>query len=481
MTPAESPAAGAPGPSDGPAAAPEVERLGRPRRSVVLLVVAVAALVATIGAPRHGIPSTLVVVVATLAAGLFAWFEYRQPRVGIRPVAAAVGIVLLAAVIIGPESSNDVWSYTMYGRMVSVHNASPYDHVPADFPHDPFDRRVSPIWQHRGSVYGPAFVAYAAAVTWLAGNSVLVDRLLFQLGAALAVVLALALVWRRTRSPAAVAWLGLNPVFGAIVVNSGQIDAFIGLAIFVAAVLLAERRGVAAGLAIAVAALVKITSLLALAGMVFWAWRHKEWRLANVTVLSAGITIAVVYLPFIAGQTHVLSGADHMVTPGSPWNLPAQLLVGKDAGRDLTARMLPNSTLGVLFDLSLVLVVVLALAVGWRWGRARGPEPATGAATASYAIAAEYTLPWYAAWALPVLADRRPTTLAWVIWIQAAVLLAAWKLPTHHTGSIADTVLRGTFAYALPIVVLVAYVAARPHDPDLGSVPVEPARAGGSR
>ena len=480
MTPAETPAPGPAGPSDGSAATPQDAAPRASRAPIIALVVATLALIATIAAPRHGIPSTLVVIVATVAGGTFAFLEQRRPSVGIRPVAAAIGLVLLAAVVVYPQSSNDVWSYTMYGRMVSVHDASPYHHVPADFPHDPFDRRVSPIWQHRGSVYGPAFVAYAAGVTFVAGDSVLLDRLLFQLGAALVVMLALWLVWRRTRSPAAVAWLGLQPVFGAIVVNSGQIDAFIGLAILVAAVLASQRRGAAAGFAIALASLVKITSLLALAGLVFWAWRRKERRVAVRAVVTAAATIAVVYLPFLAGASHVLSGADHMVTPGSPWNLPAQLLVGKDAGRDLAARLLPNSTLGVLFNLSLGLVVLAAIVVAWRWSRADTPDLATGAAAASYAIAAEYTLPWYAAWALPVVATRRPSPLAWVIWIQGAVLLAAWKLPTHHTGSVADTVLRGTLAYAVPIVLLVAYLALRPrHDATAGSES-EPALAGGT-
>jgi hypothetical protein len=54
-----------------------------------------------------------------------------------------------------------------------------------------------------------------------------------------------------------------------------------------------------------------------------------------------------------------------------------------------------------------------------------------------------------------------------VIWWQAVVLLAAWKLPTHHTGSVADTILRGTLAYALPLVLLVAYVAVGPRRRDV--------------
>ncbi len=264
----------------------------------------------------------------------------------------------------------------------------------------------------------------------------LADRLVFQLAAALAVAAALLLVWRRTRSPAAVAWLGLNPVFGAIIVNSGQIDALIGLAILAAALLTAERRGWAAGVALGVATLIKVTSLLALPALVFWAWRRGDRRLARQVAAATAATTAVVYLPFVAGQSHVLAGADHSVTPGAAWNLPAELLVGKDAGRDLPGLLPSNDTLSVLFYLSLALVGVLAVVLAWRWASAARPDLGVGAATASYAAAAEYTLPWYAGWALPALADRRPSRLAWVIWWQSVVLLAAWKLPhaPHRLG-----------------------------------------------
>jgi alpha-1,6-mannosyltransferase len=428
---------------------------------MVALVVTTITLLLVLVSSRHSVLSATTVIVSTVAAATFVFLEQRRPRVGIRPVVAAIGLVLLVAVSLPPRSSNDVWSYTMYGRMVSVHGASPYEHVPADFRSDPFQKRVSPIWQHRGSVYGPAFVGYATAVTFLAGDSVTVDRLLFQLGALLVVAAVLWLVWRRTRSPSALAWLGLHPLFGAVIVNNGQIDAFVGLAILAAVLLAAERRGVAAGFAIAAASLVKITGLVALAGIVFWLWRRGERKVAARATVAAGAVVGLVYLPFVTGASHVLNGADHTVTPGSPWNLPAQLFVGKDAGRDLPGLIVHNSTLSTIFYLSLALTAVLAVLLAWRWARSPRPDLATGAATASYAIAAEYTLPWYAAWAMPVFADRRPSPLGWIVWAQAAVLLAAWRLPTHHTGGVFDTVLRGTFAYALPIVLLVAFAAVR--------------------
>jgi hypothetical protein len=410
-------------------------------------------------APRHSLLSVLLVFVATAACAALVAGEHRRPRLGPRPVVAAVGLVFLVALIAPPRASNDIWSYAIYGRMVSVHHASPYEHVPADFRSDPLFDEVSPIWRHRGSVYGPAFVAFAAGVTYVAGDSPTTTRLLFQVAAAVVVAAVLALVWRRTRSAAALAWLGLHPLFGATVVNSGQVDAFVGLAILAGALLASQRRGVAAGVSIAAAALTKLTALLALVGLVLWGWRRRERRVVVSAVAATGVAVTLVYLPFIRGALGVLDGADHTVTPGSFWSAPAQWLVGHDAGRDLSP-LTSNTTLSTLFYLSLVLVAVLAIGVGWVAARSESAEPAVGTATASYTVAAEYTLPWYAAWSLPTLADRRPSPVAWVVWLQAAVLLAAWKLPSPVEGGAVETGVRGLLLYAAPVVLLVAFVVA---------------------
>jgi Glycosyltransferase family 87 len=430
---------------------------------VATLGVAVASTVGLVAmAPRHSLLAVLLVLVSAAACGVFVLLEEWHGRVGARPVLAAVGLVFVVALITPPRASNDIWSYAMYGRMVSVHHASPYEHVPADFRSDPLFDEVSPIWRHRGSVYGPAFVAFAAGVTFVAGDSATTTRVLFQLCAAGVVPAVLALVWRRTRSAAAVAWLGPHPLFGATVVNSGQVDAFVGLAILAGALLATQRRGVAAGLSIAAAALTKLTALLALlalVGLVLWGWRRRERRVAVSAVAAAGGAVTLVYLPFVGGAFGVLDGADHTVTPGSVWSAPGQWLVGHDAGRDLSP-LTSNTTLSTLFYVSIALVVVVAIGVGWVAARRERAEPAVGAATASYTLAAEYTLPWYAAWSLPSLADGRPSPLAWIVWVHAAVLLAAWKLPSPVEGGVLETCMRGLLLYAAPVVLLGAFVLA---------------------
>ena len=451
------------------------------RRYLILGATAVSGSL-LVGLWRHSPVSVLLVAVSTGGAATIAVLERRAPRLGPRPIVAAIGLLFVVAISVAPRTSNDLWSYTIYGRMVSVYGDSPYEKVPVDFRSDPFFARVSPRWQHRGSVYGPAFVGFAAAGTALAGDSPLATRLFFQLTAAAAAVAVLWLIWRRTRSAAALAWLGLHPLLGPVIVNGGHNDIAIGLAVLVAAMLVRRRRGWAAGFVIGVAALIKLTTMLALVGVVFWGWRRRERRVAITATVAAAAVLVIGYLPFLGGASRVLTGADKTLTPASPFNPLGAALLGHDAWRDIPQPLVPNDTLIAIFYASLVVVAVLALATAWRAARAREPEGAIGAATGSYTIAAEYSFPWYAGWALPVLADHEPTALAWVVWVQAAVMLAALKLPIHPSTTILDTTLRGTITYAAPIVVLIAFVVAglrstrvgwsdRPSRPSVGAAP----------
>jgi hypothetical protein len=445
-------------------------------RGLVLLTVVASSTLLVAVFPRHASSAVALVVVSTAACATLAVLERRAPLLGVRPIVAAIAVVFAVAIVEPPRTSNDLWSYSMYGRMVTVHSVSPYDAVPADFPSDPFLQRVSPIWQHRSSVFGPVFVAFAAAGTGLAGDSVLADRLYFQLAAALAAATILLIVWRRTRSPASLVWLGLHPVFGAVAINGGHIDIAIGLGVLAAALLCARRRGGAAGVVIGLIALVKITALLALVGVVLWAWRRSERRIAARALVGTAATVTIAYIPVLGSASRVLGGADHTVTSGSLWNPLADGILGHDANRLAPHPLAPNTTLDVIFFVALAAVAALALAVGWRTARASLPDPAIGATTASYTVAAEYTYPWYGAWALPVLTDRQPSRLAWIVWLQSAAMLAALKLPIRPTGTVPDNLLRGALTYAAPVALAIAFVVVglRGSDRSLGVVPAEP-------
>src|SRR5262249_13015133 len=127
------------------AAEPAGARARLSRVQVGALVVAVAStglLVAV--APRHSLLAVLLVAVSPAACAVVVAGERRRPRLGPRPIVGAIGVVFVVALIVPPRASNDIWSYAIYGRMVSVHHASPYEHVPADFRSDPLFDEVSP-------------------------------------------------------------------------------------------------------------------------------------------------------------------------------------------------------------------------------------------------------------------------------------------------------------------------------------------------
>ncbi|HZP30544.1 MAG TPA: glycosyltransferase 87 family protein [Acidimicrobiia bacterium] len=408
-------------------------------------------------APRHSPMAIGFVAAATASGAAVAVLEARRPRLRARHVAAVVAVVLGVAIATPPRTSNDLWSYTMYGRIVADHGASPYDKVPSDFRSDPFFGRVSPIWRDRASVFGPVWVAFSAGASEVGGDSPLANRLAFQLAAGLAVGAVLLVVWRRTRSPAALAWFGLHPVV-VVAVNGGHNDLWVGLGILAAALLAARRRAGAAGVLVGLVALVKLTALLALAGIVLWLWHRRDRAGVLRVALAAGAVVAVGYAPFVGTATHVLGEADHTVTAGSLWNPLAEALVGHDAGRSLSHPLGPNATLDALFFASLALVAAVAMVAAWRRRARPTPVPGVAAASASYAVAAEYTLPWYATWALPSFTSDRPSRLAWLVWFQAAFLLAALKLPIHASGSALDVPFRAFLSYVAPVGFAVAFV-----------------------
>ncbi len=450
-----------------------------------LLVAATAADLAILRAPRHSVVSVLLVVAAGVLVAALVVLEHRRRRLGLAAVAVAIAVTTVAAVWTPPRTSNDLWSYEMYGRMVTVHGASPYDHVPAEFRSDPFARRVSPRWMHRASVYGPLFLGVATAGAWVAGPSPLSARLFFQAFAALALLITLVVVWRTTRSLAALIFLGLNPVLVVIVVNGGHNDALIGLALLTAALLAGRQRPRAAGALIGLAALIKLTAGLALIGLVLWAWRHQLRRFAFTAAATSGLVLVIGYLPVLAGASHVLGDADKTVTNGSPWNWLVDRLLRHDAWRNVPNPLAPNATLSAFFYLGAATVILLGVILGWLAARDPRPEPAVGVALAAYPVAAEYAYPWYSAWALPVFAANGLSALSGVVWVQSVVLLAALKLPIAVRGSPTHAALRVLLTDVAPPLLLVAFVVAalRQYPPSgwaRGGRPRPAARAGGA-
>ncbi len=226
------------------------------------------------------------------ALGALLVLERRHPTLQRGVVLTVAAALLVLAVAMPERRSRDLWSYAVYGRMVAEHGLNPYTHTPDDVAGDAFADRINPVWHDRICVYGPLFVGLAAGVVTVTGTSAVATRLAFQGLAALAVLLALVIIDRRKRDPAAVALVALHPAVLLYGVGGGHNDALVGLAVLGACLLALDRRPVWAGLCVAAAALIKAVAGLAVVPLALWVWRRHGRRPA-VTLAAVGAGVAV--------------------------------------------------------------------------------------------------------------------------------------------------------------------------------------------
>ncbi len=272
--------------------------------TLVLVSVCTTALVTARRFSTANRAGLLALAFAALALALIVGRWRRALRMPI--VVALSAVLLVVGVARWPRDSTDVWSYAAYGRMVSHYGASPYRHVPVEYSNDRAIRRVKPTWQNTSSVYGPLWNGISAGVVSVTQTHLQSTRIWFQTLAALSVFLAVLLIARRTRSPAAVALIGLNPLVIFDVVNGGHNDALVGLALLVGVLLASRERFKLAALAIALGALVKLVALLGLVALIVWIVRKRGVRPAAIATGVGGGVIAAGY---------ALSGGLDALTP----------------------------------------------------------------------------------------------------------------------------------------------------------------------
>lgn len=367
-----------------------------------------------------------------------------------------VGALLVAiALITPPRGSHDIWSYAVYGRLVSAYHVSPFTHVPADFPHDSMLHLVARGWRHTGSVYGPVFVALSAAGTALTGSSALATRLFLQLLEALALGGALLIIWRRTRDPVALAFIALNPAL-IIVVNGGHNDIVVGLALLAGTLLLADGHPRRAGLVLAAGALVKLVLVLPLGALLIWAWRRRGPRAAVEAGATAGITLLAAYA--LSGGTAALGPLFHASkqhSRSSLWQIATQWLAEPlGVHRQVLFRIVGDAAI-VLVAATVVFVVLWVT----RRGVARPSSTSStsvivaGTAVLVFLLGGAYILPWYSAWSLPVLA---------LVWYSRVAVLAAGQAALIGVAYAAPPIFGAVFsAYAedvLPVLLAGALI-----------------------
>jgi hypothetical protein len=388
--------------------------------------------------------AALLIAGAALAFDL-ARVEARSPG-DPRPIVWSIAGLLALAVVMPMRFGTDVWSYTMVGRVITVYRANPYLHAVGHFSNDPLLHLVLPGWRHGTAPYGPLFLVQTAGIALIAGTHALVYRVAYQLAAALAVGASLWLLWRTHRSTAALALVGLQPLVAGPIVNGGHNDALIGLAALGAVLLVTRGRHRAAGWALAVAVLLKLTAAAVVLPLLVWvAFRHG--RRALLRLAAPSVLVALPLTLFVPGCLDSVRGAnDGVITRMSLWNLPLRKTW-------FPYHELTPDRLGRLSLLVVLAIVVLVTLIG-----AFRREPGSGVVMASSAwlVAGAYVVPWYSMVPLPTAALRPTSRLAAFVTFQATAMTVAWSLDESTIKAV--PALDPAIRYVLPLVVAVLFV-----------------------
>lgn len=389
---------------------------GRSTAAVVTGAALVGAVVLSVLAARHAAPSEVSPVVprgdwnAVWAAalctafalyGLGAWMAHAgwlRLRVALAAAIAVQALPVFAPLLL----SKDVFLYWGEARVVAVHHANPYRATPADYPSDPAFNRISESWRAQPTPYGPAWVAVGTLPAAAAGTSAHRAELGYRVLALAALLAALALVALRTRSAAAVAFLGWSPLLALHFAGGGHSDAVMMLLVLAAVAAGTRAAGGAIWpLASAFKPFPPILIPLELAkrrldvGARWWA------ALVASTVAIITIATAVFGTAWIRAAT---TGA-HQTSPLGGVHWLTQL--------GLTHR---HAVLGA----AVVFLVVYAalLREAWLRGRAR-----LSLAASALCLTSSLLRPWYALWPVALAALEEDAVAAAVAYVLTGYLL----------------------------------------------------------
>jgi len=347
------------------------------------------------GGRPHGDPSwgrTFLVALAVGFAGYLAGLWLLRGGGRMRPVLALACAIQLAPLAAPLLLSTDAWSYWAYAKV-----GNPYRDTPAEA--GEAGLYAGEAWRDKTSVYGPAFSLASEPLE--AVDSPDVAAWTYKSAAAAAIVLAAVLAARRSRRRAfAAAFVGWNPILAVHFAGGGHNDALM-MALVLAALALGPSRPRLAGVAWAVAALVKWVPLLLLP------LRALDARATGRRVDHLGFALTAIVVLGLATAAYGFAWLD-VVAP-----------LARNAARE-TSYALPHR-LGLP---SWALLVPFAVAYAWLLREAARGRARLGLALGLLLLALPYLAVWYVVWTVPLAAgdDDRPAQAL-------ALVLCAYLLP----------------------------------------------------
>jgi hypothetical protein len=292
-------------------------------------------------------------------------------------------------------------------------------------------------------VSGPLFTGISALGATVVGTAALPIRLFYQGLAALALGGAGMLVWHRTHSAAAVAFLTVHPVAFMYLVNGGRNDIFVGLAMLGAVMLLARDRPGMAGVVGGLGALVKITGTVGLVALLATTLARGSQRATRR--LAYGI-VAVVGIGFLAGGRSAVTAP--MKTAGALYSRASAWRAAQIFG----SHWRPNAHAALLVLAVLVIIVIV------RYAPASAAQAVAGSLI-MLSLGAAYTLPGYVAWGLPAAALDHRSRVARIGSAGGIVLVMAYELARHPATGVVGRRLTSLADLGAPLAMALLVVA----------------------
>jgi hypothetical protein len=355
-------------------------------------------------------------VVSMASFALAVWQWRRGRRMDWRLLLVGAALLNLAALLVPPVASKDVYAYSFYGKVQVAYHASPYLSIPDQYPLDPWH----PFWSWRlfGPVYGAPFLLLLRLVAVVSGPSLLAWVLWMKLLMLAAELGAVALLVRAVRLGAnpnvnagaggdpdprwpvlLIAW---NPMVLQSVAMGAHVDAL--LLLVLAAALLAHRSGrrLLAFVLLVVLFCVKVYMGPLAALYAVWLAAGKRpaawcWTVARLGALGAAIT-ALAYLPYASAGRRLFTSAvdvsDHF-SSGSPPNLLRRLLAAALplAGVNRYTAGSVGDTLAR--DLAVAAIAVALLVAATRLRAGRDPWPVLAAFFLAYLLVTPWVFYWH--------------------------------------------------------------------------------------
>lgn len=423
-------------------------------------------------APTGGSP--LLAAVSILAMGLLvlAWWRLRHAWVSVTWWQVTAALWFAPLIASAPLYSRDLYSYAAQGALWHE-GLSPYEHGVRDLDSD-WKTTTAPTWLDTTAPYGPVFLLLARGVAAVSGGHLLVALVLLRLLAVLAVVV---IVWavpdiaRRLDvvEPERAVWLGVAaPLVGAHFVSGAHNDALMVAGVLLGIALALRERFVWAVLIVALAAMVKVTALVAVPFVaLLWAAARPpvSWRrVLGRCLTTAGLTLApivavslVTRLGFAWVNPASTSGRNEQWT-----SLPTALgmaigavghVLGQPAWRDAGITVLRAVGLVVM----VAILVVLWLRAARRLDDRAFVVRSIGYALLTVIVLAPAFLGWYYLWVLPILAvtispSTAPRQVTWLAAVASVLCFA--QLPDGYSLGLTTTAVGVPIALAVTVLLV---------------------------